>query len=140
MFLPWIVPKPKRIGKGGGEVIMNKFHAVIVFIIALLVGVIAYLGFYPDEARAFLLSVGGGIGQNIINVASSFNQSLATVEPYQVLAGGGIGGIVLTVFLANWLWPKIKHRRQIQPLVQPMQDRMAPSLPQPVTKTEESAK
>lgn len=139
MFLPFFVPVPKRIGKGGGEIPMNKFHAVIIVIIAILVSLIFGLTFYTDEAKAWIGGLGGGLGQTIVNMSSGFNQFLASYEPYQVMGFGGISGILLTMFLANWLWPRIQHRRQVVAPITPMQDRIAPSIPVPVKKSEEAA-
>ena len=139
MFFPWFVPKPKRLNNSGGEVPMNKFYAVIIFVVTVLVSLLFALTFYTDDAKAWLGGLGGGIGQTVVDMSVGFNQSLATFEPYQVLVGGSIGGIVLTVFFANWLWPRIQQRRQIVAPPPIMQDRMTPSLPTPVQKPKEPA-
>jgi len=136
-FLPWIVPKPKHINKRGGEEPMNKFHAVIVGVISVLTVLVVSLAFYTDEAKAVLGGMGGGIGQAVVDTFSTFNGYLSGFEPYQVLSVGGIGGILFTVFMANWLWPRIKRKQkqmEVHGEVGPMQDRITPSIPTQVKK------
>ena len=119
---------------------MNKFHIVIVVLVAGLVTLVGALAFYTDEAKTYLGGLGGGLGQTVVDMSSGFNSFLSTYEPYQVLGAGSIGGILLTMFLANWLWPRIQERRQIQPLTDPLQRGIVPTAPTVVQKVEEPAK